>query len=166
MFLPHLRRESTRFSEVGLGECGDVFVIDLNADPKDLANEDGHVIGAAVFRSPEAMLNLKWGTATDIWSFDATNSSRSAAAETLVELVSLLMDRDFLLFKPNQAAVDDENVLLKHLNYFGPPEVTYLEIADKDRLSILTDLMNFSVDTNRRTTFHMVQWPEISEADR
>jgi len=80
------------------------------------------------------------------------------------------MGRDFLIFKPNEATVDDENyptlVLLKQLNYFGPPEMTYLEIADKERLSILTDLMNFSVETKRRTPFHMVQWPEISEADR
>ena len=66
--------QSTRFSEVELGDCGDVFYVDLNADPKDMAKEDGHVIGAAVFRSPEAMLNLKWGIATDIWSFGATVS--------------------------------------------------------------------------------------------
>ena len=35
----------------------------------------GHIIGAAIFRSPEAMLNLKWGTAKDIWSFSAIVST-------------------------------------------------------------------------------------------
>lgn len=60
----------TRFSEVKLGDCGDTYRVDPNADPK----EDGHIIGAAIFRSPEAMLNLRWGTPTDIWSFGATVS--------------------------------------------------------------------------------------------
>jgi serine/threonine protein kinase len=60
----------TRFSEVKLGDCGDTYRVDPNADPK----EEGHIIGAAIFRSPEAMLNLKWGTPTDIWSFGATVS--------------------------------------------------------------------------------------------
>jgi hypothetical protein len=35
-------------------------------------------MGAAIFRSPEAMLNLRWGPSTDIWSFGATVSIHSA----------------------------------------------------------------------------------------
>ena len=62
-------RDSARFSEVQLGDCGDTCMIDLNADPLQ-----GHVIGAAIFRSPEAMLNLRWRAPTDIWSFGATVS--------------------------------------------------------------------------------------------
>lgn len=62
---------SPRFSNVELGDCGDTYQVTPNADPK----EDGHIIGAAIFRSPEAMLNLRWGTATDIWSFGATVSN-------------------------------------------------------------------------------------------
>jgi serine/threonine protein kinase len=79
------------------------------------------------------------------------------------------MGRDFLIFKPNEVTIDDNNyptyVLLKQLNYFGPPEENYVEIADEDRLSTLTDLMNFSIENKRRTPFHMIQWPEISEVD-
>ena len=59
-----------RFSDVQLGDFGDTFRVNPNADP----NEDGHIIGAAIFRSPEAMLNLRWGTPTDIWSLGATVS--------------------------------------------------------------------------------------------
>ncbi len=59
-------RDPARFSEVQLGDCGDTCMVDPNADPLQ-----GHVIGAAIFRSPEAMLNLRWGTPTDIWSFGA-----------------------------------------------------------------------------------------------
>ena len=61
--------DSARFSEVQLGDCGDTCMVDPNADPLQ-----GHVIGAAIFRSPEAMLNLRWKAPTDIWSFGATVS--------------------------------------------------------------------------------------------
>lgn len=54
-------------SEVELGDYGDI----CRVDPDD-TSDYGHVIGAAVFRSPEAMLNLRWGPPTDIWSFGAT----------------------------------------------------------------------------------------------
>ena len=57
-----------RFSEVQLGDCGDAFIIDPGASPF----EEGHIIGVAIFRSPEAMLFLRWRTPTDIWSFGAT----------------------------------------------------------------------------------------------
>jgi casein kinase II subunit alpha len=57
-----------RFSEVALAECADPYKINPDADPF----EEGHLIGAAIFRSPEANLQLRWGTATDIWSFGAT----------------------------------------------------------------------------------------------
>ena len=59
---------SARFSEVQLGDCGDAYRIKPNANPF----EEGHIIGAAIFRSPEAMLNLRWGLPTDIWSFGTT----------------------------------------------------------------------------------------------
>jgi casein kinase II subunit alpha len=59
---------SLRFSKVTLADCGDTYHVGQNTDAKG----NGHIIGAAIFRSPEAMLNLRWGTATDIWSFGAT----------------------------------------------------------------------------------------------
>lgn len=65
----------SRFSEVVLGDYGDVF--DIEANPRS-PEEDGHIIGAAIFRSPEAMFNLQWGPPTDIWSFGTTVGSLSA----------------------------------------------------------------------------------------
>lgn len=59
---------ASRFSRVALGDCGDVFRYNKNAGPL----EEGHVISAAIFRSPEAQLNLRWGPPTDIWSLGAT----------------------------------------------------------------------------------------------
>ncbi len=45
---------SARFSEVQLRDCGDTCMIDPNVNLLQ-----GHVIGAAIFRSLEAMLNLR-----------------------------------------------------------------------------------------------------------
>lgn len=59
---------ATRFSRVALGDCGDVYPHDPTAGPL----KECHVIGAAIFRSPEAQLNLRWGPPTDIWSLGAT----------------------------------------------------------------------------------------------
>ena len=59
---------STRFSEVQLGDCGNASFFTPDADPF----EQRYAIGAPIFRSPEAMLNLGWGPPTDIWSLGAT----------------------------------------------------------------------------------------------
>lgn len=56
-------RGDQRFSEVQLGDCGGVV-----AENSKFARE-GHVIGAGFTRSPEVMLELPWGTSTDVWSF-------------------------------------------------------------------------------------------------
>lgn len=69
--------DSARFCEVQLGDCGDACIVDPNADPFQ-----GHVIGAAIFRSPEAMHNLRWKAPTDIWSFGATASWISPHSST------------------------------------------------------------------------------------
>ena len=60
--------DGTRFSRVALGDCGDVYR--FNSTPDSL--KEGHTISAAIFRSPEAQLNLRWGPPTDIWSLGAT----------------------------------------------------------------------------------------------
>jgi casein kinase II subunit alpha len=61
---------STRFADVQLADFGDVTRI----DPKDYlrVGMDGPHMGAAIFRSPEAMMQLRWGQSTDIWSFGTT----------------------------------------------------------------------------------------------
>ena len=60
---------SVRFKDVELADCGDTTHVD---SPHA---KDGDIIGAAIFRSPEAMLNMTWGTATDIWSLGTTAST-------------------------------------------------------------------------------------------
>ena len=52
-------------------------MVDPNAGPLD----EGHIIGAAVFRSLEAILNLRWKAPTDIWSFGTTVSGCTSLVE-------------------------------------------------------------------------------------
>jgi casein kinase II subunit alpha len=61
---------SSRFADVKLADFGDV----TRTDPKDYlkVGMDGPHMGAAIFRSPEAMMQLKWGHSTEIWSFGTT----------------------------------------------------------------------------------------------
>jgi serine/threonine protein kinase len=60
---------------VDFGQSGQRFSTIQLADFGDCVSHDSHfakegvLIGTSVTRSPEALLNLPWGTATDIWSF-------------------------------------------------------------------------------------------------
>lgn len=64
--------ETSRFADVQLADFGDVTRIDTQEYLK--IGMDGPHMGAAIFRSPEAMMQLRWGQSTDIWSFGATVS--------------------------------------------------------------------------------------------
>jgi hypothetical protein len=59
----NLGQGDQRFSEIQLGDFGGVVSQDSNFA------KDGHIIGAAFTRSPEAMFQLSWGRPTDVWSF-------------------------------------------------------------------------------------------------
>jgi serine/threonine protein kinase len=60
----------SRFADVQLADFGHVTRIDPENYHK--VGMDGPHIGAAIFRSPEAMMQLRWGQSNDIWSFGAT----------------------------------------------------------------------------------------------
>ncbi|TAQ86787.1 hypothetical protein B7494_g4876 [Chlorociboria aeruginascens] len=147
----------SRFRDVALGDCGDVYRVDLNADPRDMFKEDGHIIGAAIFRSPEAMLNLRWGTATDIWSFGTT-------------LISLIWGNNWHIFKPDEVTIDDEaypaHVLIKQADYFGPFPPSYHEITDEERLATLTFINNYSTESGKWKPFELAEDPELTKTDR
>jgi hypothetical protein len=61
-----------RLKDVELGDCGDVYL--LNPEDNLKIGEERHAIGAPMFSSPEVMLRMRWGPATDIWSFGTTVS--------------------------------------------------------------------------------------------
>ncbi|KAK3169422.1 hypothetical protein OEA41_008805 [Lepraria neglecta] len=144
--------DAARFSEVQLGDCGDVCRVDPNAGPLE-----GHIIGAAVFRSPEAMLNLRWGTPTDIWSFGAT-------------LISLIWGYNWHIFKPDNIEPDHEEyglqVLVKQVSIFWAISSNFKEIADEERLGILTAVINHINDNKMWKPFSRAEDVELSEEDR
>lgn len=53
---------NVRFTDVQLADCGTTV-------PENCAYaKDGDLIGASIWRSPEAQLRIRWDTSTDIWS--------------------------------------------------------------------------------------------------
>ncbi|KAH8719359.1 kinase-like domain-containing protein [Phaeosphaeriaceae sp. PMI808] len=149
-----------RFSEVKLGDCADAYHVDPNADPFEV----GHLIGAAIFRSPEANLQLRWGTATDIWSFGATVSLFKAS------LISLIWGQDWHIFIPEGCSVDHpdfpSHVLVKQASIFGPFPQSYNDIADEERQIILTAVNNHIDENGLRKPFSMAEDPELTVEDR
>ncbi|KAL9023335.1 MAG: hypothetical protein Q9196_007265 [Gyalolechia fulgens] len=145
-------RDSARFSEVQLADCEDTCMIDPDADPLE-----GPVIGAAIFRSPEAMLNLRWRAPTDIWSFGAT-------------LISLIWGDNWHIFKPDNVDVDKDEypllVFIKQASIFGPIPLSYREIADDARLEILTQTIHYINENKLKKPFHLSADKELSKEDR
>ncbi|KAF8864050.1 kinase-like protein [Acephala macrosclerotiorum] len=148
-----------RFREVELGDCGDACLV----NPKDhlKLGENGHMIGAHMFRSPEAMLNLRWGTATDIWSFGTT-------------LISLIWGLGWHIFKPDpkDAGPDDEaypnHVLVKQTAFFGPFPLSYFDFLPKEdeRWEFIGDATQYIIDHQKWKPFAKAEDEELAEEDR
>jgi hypothetical protein len=61
----NMSQDDVRFTDVQIADCSSTV-------PADSAYaKDGDMIGASIWRSPEAQLGIGWGTPTDIWSFGA-----------------------------------------------------------------------------------------------
>ena len=74
------------------------------------------------------------------------------------------------IFKPDNLKPDDEayplQVLIKQANFFGPFPVSYREIADDERLDILTAVMDYIQKNEKRKPFSMAEDPELTKEDR
>ncbi|TVY78112.1 Serine/threonine-protein kinase US3-like protein [Lachnellula suecica] len=148
-----------RFREVELADCGDVCLV----NPKDhlRLGENGHVIGAHMFRSPEAMLNLKWGTPTDIWSFGTT-------------LISLIWGLGWHIFKPDpeDAGTDDEaypnHILVKQIAFFGPFPLSYFDFLpeEDERWEFIGDATQYIIDNHKWKPFAKAEDKELAVEDR
>ncbi|KAK4034590.1 kinase-like domain-containing protein [Parachaetomium inaequale] len=141
--------ESNRFADIQL--C------DFESTVKDDCKYalEGTPIGTSIFRSPEAQLEMRWGTSTDIWSFGAM-------------LISLIYGEDFHIFNPRVPGDHEDfeiEILFKHHRCFGPFPTSYIEIADDARLAALTWIINNSPAETLRP-FHMTTEREICREDR
>ncbi|TVY22366.1 Calcium/calmodulin-dependent protein kinase [Lachnellula hyalina] len=125
---------SSRFSDVQLADFGDIFRI----DPKDYlkVGMDGPHMGAAIFRSPEAMVQLRWGQSTDNWSFGAT-------------LISLIWGLNWHMFKPDpkDATADDEE-------------------EDGYRWGVLASATQYIKDNQKQRPFKIIEDDCLTEEDR
>ncbi|KAE8146934.1 putative serine/threonine protein kinase [Aspergillus avenaceus] len=140
---------TTRFKDIQLADCG-------NTVPADSAYaKDGDLIGAPIWRSPEAHLRLHWGTATDIWSFGTM-------------LISLLYGHNFFLFKPDVPADHEEyelKILQRQCEFFGPFPLTYRELCNRDTLNFLAYIMK-SIPPERKKPFVRISEKELSKEDK
>ncbi|QKX54789.1 uncharacterized protein TRUGW13939_01878 [Talaromyces rugulosus] len=117
--------------------------------------KDGDLIGAPIWRSPEAQLRLSWDTSTDIWSFGAL-------------LTTLLYGDNFFIFKPDVPADDDQYelaILQKQCEFFGPFPLTYRELCSPETLNILVHVMQ-SIPPEKKKPFTQITEWEISADDK
>jgi casein kinase II subunit alpha len=172
---------SCRFRKAELGDCGDTCL----ANPKDhlKLGETGHLIGAHMFRSSEAMLSLRWGSPTDIWSFGTTvvdlilhyfSLMAHLVSLTLLQLISLIWGLGRHIFKPDpkDAEPDDDaypnHVLVKQIAYFGSVPLSYFNIPpeDDERWEYIGDATQYIIDNQKRNHFAMAEDKKLSEEDR
>ncbi|OBT48961.1 hypothetical protein VE00_00642 [Pseudogymnoascus sp. WSF 3629] len=138
-----------RFKDVQLADFGSTVHMDSTYA------RDGDSIGTPMFRSPEAHLQMSWGTATDIWSFGAM-------------LISLMYGEGFHIFKPDVSVDHDEyevKILMKHHSCFGPFPESYEQIADQERLAVLVWIMQNTPPESMRP-FHLTTAREICKEDK
>ncbi|KFX97766.1 hypothetical protein O988_04689 [Pseudogymnoascus sp. VKM F-3808] len=147
-------REHSRISTARLADLGNAVPIDSEYA------RDGFPIGAPIFRSPEAALQIPWGCATDIWSLGTT-------------LISLIWGLNWHIFKPSVSPDHEDyelEIMMKHCQYFGPYPLSYQEIADLDKQSVLAHIMNTvggaTSGKDSRKPFYLIREKEISREDR
>ncbi|KAK1086660.1 hypothetical protein LTR33_001460 [Friedmanniomyces endolithicus] len=139
------------------GHIADVQLADLESTvhKSTIYATDGDPIGTPIFRSTEAILQMQWGTATDVWSFGTM-------------MVSLFYGGNFHIFKPDVSADHEDydiKILSRHHQCFGPFPLSYEEIVDGDRLEIITWIMrNTPADSMR--PFRNTTGREITEEDK
>ncbi|EFQ98610.1 serine/threonine protein kinase [Nannizzia gypsea CBS 118893] len=141
--------EDIRFTDVQLGDCGNTVPADSNYA------KDCDMIGAPIWRSPEAQLQIGWGMPTDIWSFGAI-------------LITLIYGDNFFMFKPDVPADHNEyelRILRRQCLFFGPFPESYQEIADKESLAILMYIMS-NISAAERKPFERISEREISKEDK
>lgn len=160
-------QDGPRYNDVQLADFGST----VHKDSAYAKAGDG--IGTAIFRSPEAQLQMRWSCATDIWSFGAMASSRTQLPITFrysnrMQVISLLYGKGFHIFKPDVPVGHDEydvKILMKHHRCFGPFPESYEEIADQQRLATLVWIMQNSPSETLKP-FHLTTTREISQEDK
>ncbi|KFZ09115.1 hypothetical protein V501_05700 [Pseudogymnoascus sp. VKM F-4519 (FW-2642)] len=141
--------QHTRFADVELADCGNTVHVD------SIFAKDRDIIGAPIWRSPEAQLQIGWGTPTDIWSFGTM-------------LITLIWGGNWFIFKPDVPAGHEEyelKILMRQHQFFGPFPLSYKEIADNETLGILAHVMH-GVPREKMKPFARITEQEISKENK
>ncbi|KAJ9318540.1 hypothetical protein DTO271D3_1202 [Paecilomyces variotii] len=144
-----LHKDRFIHTDIQIADCGSTVHWDST-----YAN-DCDLIGAPIWRSPEAQLRIRWDTSTDIWSFGAL-------------LITLLYGDNFFLFKPNVPATHAEyelKILQRQCEFFGPFPLTYREICPREKLNILAYIMQ-SIPPENKKPFSRITEREVSKEDK
>ena len=144
----------SRFTEVQLAGFGSAVHVDSGHARK------GAPIGTPAFRSPEAHLSIRWGPATDIWSFGAMVSSAFGLVLHLLTTVA----RQVVELLDGEAARASEPDGKARQNC-GPFHESYLDTADNARLdAMIWILENCPPDSLK--SFLFTARREISHGDK
>lgn len=175
IFANYGHQTQSRFKEIQLGDFGGVVHQD-----SEFAKE-GHLIGTSISRSPEATLQLHWGTATDVWSFGNAVSNVFLISKDIhptrndirgsndgdEQILSLLYGGDYHLFNPAIEGLtpDDDDyfftVLKRMYKFFGPFPPNFCDNADT-----MTIINSFNNSGPPEKPFHLVTTREIPAADK
>lgn len=149
IFVNHGTGSDQRFSDIQLGDCGGVV------SQESSFAKDGHIIGGAFTRSPEANLQLPWGIATDMWSFGTA-------------VLSLVFGGGYHLSNPRIENVgpesdDYEFTVLKRMHrFFGPFSESFRDFKDGDTMTIVNFI---NAQGPPAKPFHRVGSREVPPAD-
>ncbi|RAK95070.1 putative serine/threonine protein kinase [Aspergillus ibericus CBS 121593] len=144
------KQGKNRFSEIQLGDLGGCYPADSSIARR------GTPVGAAIWSSPEILMETPWNTATDIWSFGTV-------------LISLIYGGDFNLFRPRTVPYGHEEynleVLKQQFRYFGPFPGKYQEIAGPETVLAILYLMH-EIPQSQTTPFIRTTEREVSLRDK
>lgn len=90
--------------------------------------------------------------------------------DEIAQLISLIFGHHWHIFKPKDVEPDDVNygfwVLVEQVRRFGPVPLSYEEIANEDRLGILTSVIEYINENQLQLPFSMSEDEELFKEDR
>ncbi|EZF98638.1 serine/threonine protein kinase [Trichophyton rubrum MR1459] len=134
-------QQGSRFTDVQLADFGST----IHKDSSHARN--GDPIGTPIFRSPEAHLQMRWSTSTDI---------------------CFLYREGFHIFKPDVPVGHDDyelKIIVNHYRCFGPFPVSYEEIANEQKVAILIWIMK-NTPAHALKPLHLTILREICQEDK
>ena len=86
------------------------------------------------------------------------------------QLISLIWGKNWHIFKPTEVPFESDEyplqVLIKQVSIFGPVPLSYGEIANDEKLGVLTAVINLIDEHNLQKPFHLSDDKELLEEDK